>query len=750
MNFIKLVLLLLATTYSIQSQNIISGNITSELTGEGLPAAVYFPQLEIGTVADLQGNYTIRNIPAGTYTIVYSFLGYASISDRVSFSEEMPEQTRNVVMKESAVEMDEIIIATPFHKLQGENVMKVERISVGDFSDAGITTLSEGITTIAGVESITTGIGIGKPVIRGLSANRVLTYAQGVRLENQQFGDEHGLGINAAGISSVEVIKGPASLLYGSDALGGVLYFNPEPFANSGNTNADGNLTYFSNTQGYSFNAGAQTSGEKLKFLARVAHAAHSDYEAGNGMRITNTRFNETDLKTGFRYQGRQMKSTLRYNYNRANIGIPEEIGEQTTEKTPLEPYQEIDNHILSLENNFFFNNSSLDVKLGYIFNDRREFEEHEEGESEEEEEEMEEGPALQLKLNTLNYDVKYNLPELGKLETIVGVQGMFQKNENFGDEILIPDARVSDFGILATTHYHMEKFGIQAGLRYDLRNLESEAAGNPIDDDFIPALDRNFNSFNAALGAKFDLTEELVGRVNLASGFRAPNLAELTSNGIHEGTNRYEIGNPLLDNEQNFQIDVSMEYGNQHIEIFANGFYNIIDNYIFIEPTGGLIDGNFVYNYLQNDSNLYGGEFGLHLHPHPLDWIHLESNYQLVVGELDNGDDLPLIPANSLRNTLNIELGKSKLLKQAAAFFTLLNVWDQNSMSSFETRTGGYSLVNAGVNGSLNLKSVDLDFSLAVTNLFDKEYVSHLSRLKVDGVPNIGRNISVSLSAGL
>ncbi|NNM09191.1 MAG: TonB-dependent receptor plug domain-containing protein, partial [Flavobacteriaceae bacterium] len=413
MKFIKIVLLLVVTTYTAKSQNSINGSITSETLGEGLPAAIYFPQLEIGTLADLQGNYTIDNIPSGTYAIVYSFLGYASISEKISFSEATPDITRNVVMKESAVEMDEIIIATPFHKLQGENVMKVERVSVKELTNAGATTLSQGITNIAGVESITTGIGIGKPVIRGLSANRVLTYAQGVRLENQQFGDEHGLGLNAAGISSVEVIKGPASLLYGSDALGGVLYFNPEPFANSGSTNADGGATYFSNTQGYSFNAGAQTSGEKLKFLARVAHAAHSDYEAGNGMRITNTRFNETDLKTGLRYQGIKLKSTLRYNYNRANIGIPEEIGEQTTEKTPVEPFQEIDNHIVSLENNFFFNKSSLDVKLGYIFNDRREFEDHEEGETEEgetEEGETEEGPALHLKLNTLNYDIKYNL----------------------------------------------------------------------------------------------------------------------------------------------------------------------------------------------------------------------------------------------------------------------------------------------------------------------------------------------------
>ncbi|KAA3624407.1 MAG: TonB-dependent receptor [Flavobacterium sp.] len=736
-------LLICTFVYTAKSQNSISGTVTAAGSNEPLLAAIYIPQLEIGTETDLDGNYELNGIPSGTFTVVCSFLGYATYSEKFNFSGENTSLNIDIEMEESAVEMAQVIIAAPFHKLQRDNVMKVERVSVDDLSKSGATTLSEGITTIAGVESISTGVGIGKPVIRGLSANRVLTYAQGVRLENQQFGDEHGLGLNASGTGSVEVIKGPASLLYGSDALGGVLYFNPEPFAGIGKTTADATATYFSNTQGYSFNGGAQTSGEKLKFLARVAYDAHSDYEAGNGVRVTNSRFNETDLKTGLRYQGNKIKSTFRYNYNRANIGIPEELGVQSTEKKPMEPYQEIDNHILSLENNHYFNNSSLDVKLGYIFNDRREFEEHEEGAPEE-------GPALQMKLNTLNYDLKYNLPDLGKFETIVGVQGMFQKNKNFGEEILIPDATVVDVGVLGTTHYHLEKIDLQAGLRYDIRKLDSDAAFTDEGELFIHALERDFNSFNAALGAKFDITKQLSGRINLASGFRAPNLAELTSNGVHEGTNRYEVGNPNLDNEQNLQLDLSLEYGNEHVEIFANGFYNLVDSFIFILPTGEMIDDNFVYNYVQDDSKLYGGEFGLHLHPHPLDWLHLESSFQTVTGEMDNGESLPLIPANSIRNTLSVEFGANKFFKQWEAFATLLNVMDQDKTSTSELRTGGYSLVNLGASASLQLNKATVDLRLAVTNIFNKEYISHLSRLKTDGILNMGRNITGTVIIGI
>ena len=271
----KNILCLLAILFmytATSAQNSLSGTITSKNNNEPIAATIYIPQLEKGTVADFEGNYTLNNIPDGNYNVVFSSLGYATISKKIVFSENQ-NKTETLQMTESAVEMEEVIVSTPFHKLQSDNVMKVERVSTEDLNASGAITLADGIKNIAGVEIISTGTGIGKPVIRGLSSNRVLTYTQGVRLENQQFGDEHGLGINEAGVESVEVIKGPASLLYGSDALGGVLYLNPEKFAISGETHADLSSTYFSNTYGIATNLGIKTSGKKLKFLARGAYS---------------------------------------------------------------------------------------------------------------------------------------------------------------------------------------------------------------------------------------------------------------------------------------------------------------------------------------------------------------------------------------------------------------------------------------------------------------------------------------------
>lgn len=718
---------------AISAQNTLKGTITSTNHHQPVPATVYIPQLEKGTVADFDGDYVLENIPDGSYNVVYSSMGYATVSKKIKFNTRQTI-TQNISLNESAVEMEEVIVATPFHKLQRDNVMKVARIATEDLAASGAVTLAEGIKNIAGVDLITTGTGIGKPVIRGLSANRVLTYSQGVRLENQQFGDEHGLGINEAGIESVEVIKGPASLLYGSDALGGVLYLNPEKFAMSGETHANLASQYFSNTLGTNTSLGLKTSGKKLKFLVRGTYGSYADYKTGAGYRVTNSRFNQKDLKTGMQYLGSNLKSTLRYNYNRSNIGIAEEIGEQSQARNPALPFQEIDNHILSFDNTVFFDNSSLDLKVGYTFNDRREFEEDASL------------AALQMKLATVNYDVKYNLPSLGKLEAIVGMQGMFQKNKNEGEEILIPDARTVDFGILGTAHYHLEKVDLQAGIRFDSRKIDSESARSPEDLDFVPALERTFTSFTAALGSKLDFGDKVALRLNLASGFRAPNLAELTSNGIHEGTNRFERGNPTLANEQNLQIDLSIEYKGEHLELFANGFYNAVNDYIYLSPTGERIDQTPVFDYLQANASLFGGEAGIHFHPHPLDWLHWESSFETVTGKLKENGYLPLIPANSLKNTVRVELKDGVQRQSTAAFVTLQNTFDQKHPGQFETPSGGYSLLSAGVESSFQLNKILLKVGLNGTNLTDKRYTAHLSRFKPEGIFNRGRSINLNL----
>jgi iron complex outermembrane receptor protein len=238
--------------------------------------------------------------------------------------------------------------------------------------------------------------------------------------------------------------------------------------------------------------------------------------------------------------------------------------------------------------------------------------------------------------------------------------------------------------------------------------------------------------------------------RLNLASGFRAPNLAELTSNGVHEGTNRYEIGNSDLKTEQNVQSDINLEYNNSHLEFFVNGFYNHINNYIYTSPTGTIQDNNDVFSYIQNNAMLYGGEIGLHFHPHPLDWLHYETSFETVTGEKQNGDYLPLIPANNWSNTIRTEFKIKNWFEAGYATLNFTSTFNQKNVSGFETHSNGYTLVNLGFGGTVKLGKTVFDVNLNGNNLFVKRYIAHLSRLKNDGIPNIGRNIVLGVNFDL
>ena len=368
-----IIALILGFSAVLQAQNTLSGTVTDLRNQPIKGVSVYASELYKGTTTDENGKYTFFNLPNRNLKISFAFAGFATQNKTVSNLEN--ENTLDVILEEVIFEMDEVIVSTAFNKIQSQNVMKVEHESIKNLQRKGTATLIEGLATIPGLAQVSTGASIGKPVIRGLSGNRVLVYSQGVRIENQQFGDEHGLGLNDSGVESVEVIKGPASLLYGSDALGGVLYFNPEKFANANTFKANFSQKYFSNTAGSSSSFGLKTATDYWKFMARGSYNTHSDYKSSGGDRVTNTRYNETDFKTGIGYSNAKFSSVLRYNYNDLDLGIPEEgIADQTMSKKTGFPKQGVFNHLLSLNSVFFFEQSKLDLDLGYIANDRSEF----------------------------------------------------------------------------------------------------------------------------------------------------------------------------------------------------------------------------------------------------------------------------------------------------------------------------------------------------------------------------------------
>ena len=730
----KLILILLIMLSALsQAQNTISGVIKDQKNTPLIGVNIYINQLQKGTITDSNGDYNFDNLPNGKLTLEFTYQGFKTLNKTIDKLQKT--NTLNIILEEIYFEMDEVIVSTPFNKLQSQNVMKVNRESVKGMQESGASTLIDGLATIPGVSQISTGTSIGKPVIRGLSGNRVLVYSQGVRLENQQFGGEHGLGLNDAGVESVEVIKGPASLLYGSDALGGVLFFNPEKFAKSNEFQGDFGARLSSNTLGSNTTLGLKTSTNNWKYLLRGTYNTQSDYAIPKGDRVTNTRFQETDIKAGIGYSNSKFSSILRYNYNNLDLGIPEDgITDQTKNKKPAYPSQGVFNNLVSLNNVLYFHSSKLDVNLGYINNDRSEFEESDVA-------------SLHMILNTFNYNVKYYLPQFGKLETILGFQGMNQSNKNFAEEFLIPDAITNDFGIFATGIYDWETNSLQAGLRFDYRNLNTEEHGVPGEEGYFEPLNNSYESFNASLGYKKNFTDDFTLRLNLASGFKAPTLTELLSNGVHEGTFHYEIGNVNLNTEQNLQTDLDLEYKISHFEFGVSAFYNHIKDYIYASPTNLEIEGYQVYQYVQNTANLYGGEIVVHFHPHPLDWLHIVSSFETVTGKLESGGYLPQIPANNWNNTIKTDFNNQQWLKDGFATLNISTTLKQDKVTGFDIASEGYTLLNLGLGGEIHFGKTIFNLNLNANNMLNETYIPHLSRLSSDGIPNIGRNFILGIN---
>ena len=695
-------------------------------------ASIYYPETKTGTVTDTSGQFK-ADFAMPQVLVQISAIGYHTYLNRIN----MNENGQIIYLQPSVHELQEIVVTENTARLQSENVMSVEKLSINNSSVQGIS-LADKLTSVAGVDNLSTGAGIGKPVIRGLSGNRIAVFSQGVRIENQQWGDEHGLGLDENGYEQVEIIKGAASLLYGSDALGGVLYFVDERYAKNNSVEAALTSEFNSNTLGFRNNGTFKLSKNRLHWNLFGGYTTHKDYSDGENNFVPNSRFNTYNLKTALGYTGNKFISSLRYSILNEKYGLTEvEEDEHEDEiykngRKPLMPFQDLTTHLISSENTFFFHNGSkLKIDVGYIFNNRKEFED-------EDEEDHSEEAALNMNLHTFSYNAKWYSQRWKERWTLTaGSQGMAQNNTNHGEEMLIPDAKTYDVGVFAMTDfYYTKKAYWQAGLRFDTRYITSENFNKP------------YYSCNFSTGIYQPVAKDLSFRLNLSSGFRAPNMYELLSDGIHHGTNRYEIGNSDLKTENSYQTDASLNYSTKHIEFFVNPYFNYIRNHIYLIHNVFIdrIDGIPVFNYTQNDAFLYGGEAGFHLHPHPLDWLHLETSYSNTFGQDVHHTNLALMPSQKINAMVGANFSFKKPLKKFSIFLQNQYSFAQNRVAENETKTSDYNLLNAGFTFEFGVKSQKILLNFATNNLLNETYYDHLSRYKIDEIYNMGRSFNVKI----
>jgi iron complex outermembrane recepter protein len=718
------------------AQNKITGKITDE-NNQLLPGTtIFIPEMNKGTVSDKNGCYELLNLPNGKLKIQFSFMGYSNVIETVVLNEK--SQELNVVMKLSPIEAEQIVISGGYSASQHENSVKIDILKLNTLQIKSTPNFMEVLTKVPGVDMISKGPGVSKPVIRGLSMNDILVLNNGVRFENYQYSSHHPLGIDEFGVEDVEVIKGPASLLYGSDAIGGVINFIKEKPAPVGTITGDYNLQLFSNTLGMTNNLGIKGASKKFFGGIRAGQKTNADFLQGGGDYVPNSRFNEWSVKANAGYTAKAGTFKLYYDYNQQKLGLVEDeaIEEITVRGRKNEIfYQQLNTHLVSSQNKLYLNKVRLEVNSAYQSTELVHF--GEPGEYE-----------IQMRLGTLTYETKLHLPSAENSEYIIGFEGFNQSNTNLNDRetILLPDANTSNYSGFGLFQYSFfTKLKVQAGIRYDYKNISTTEAGLPEEAGYRSALDKNYGSLSGSLGATYNLSEFLLFRANVAAAYRTPNIAELTSNGPHEAI--YEVGDPDLVPENSLEGDVNIHFHKPNYSFDIAGFYNSIKHYIFISPTEDTTtDGMSIFKYMQNDAALFGGEAGLHIHPEIFEWLHFETTFASVIGKQKNGEFLPFIPAHKLRFEIRAEKEKLGFLNKAFLSVLSLTAFDQNNPAPDEMATGGYTLLDFNLGGQIKAGNQFISIGFSVNNLLDKKYIDHLSTLKEVNLYDPGRNFTLNL----
>lgn len=759
-SFILFLFLLLPASALLANPVLLEGRVIDGETKDPLPGAlITIPDLKISVVANVSGNFTFNNIPEkGRFLVEVRFIGYKTLIQTVDLS-----QTSSLVFElfPSTIEAKEVVVTgTAFSSDNRKNSTAVSSVTKDQLVNRPSGNLVDAIAKVPGVSQVTTGGGISKPVIRGMSYNRVVTLVDGAKQEGQQWGDEHGIEVDQYSAERVEVLRGAASLLYGSDALGGVInILEPLP---SPEGQIRGELL-----TSYQFNNGLSGSSAMLKgnhngfvWRARGSYKNAYSYNAPGG-RIANTGYNEKDLNGELGFNKKWGYAHLNLSSFRSNIGLPDfernDSGnfvdtsgtvlsdQQLKSRDLFLPFQDIRHYKIALNSHVLLGGGRLRSILAFQDNQRRELQN------------TRTDPALFFDLKTYSADFKYYFNESKGWEPVIGLSAASQDNKNKAKELLIPDYRSGEVGIFAYAKKSWQSTTFNFGGRFDYRNIDGvqmTADGAPKFNNFS----NSFSNVSGALGFTQEFTEHFNFKANLGSAFRSPNIAELSSDGVHEGTFRYEIGNNNLNPENSYYGDLAFEFNNNTVSASIGAFNNYINNYIYSRQIYNetiLVDTKTfpVYRFIQDNANLSGFEASLTLHPAEL--IHFENSFSYTRGvNRASNKPLPFIPAAVLRNELRLE-PDFKGVKSSYLSVALDNVFRQNRVDNFETPSKGYSLMNLGMGTTFMLKNQPLRMNVSVNNLFDKAYYDHLSRFKPGrldetnpnlGYYNQGRNISLGL----
>lgn len=614
--------------------------------------------------------------------------------------------------------------------------LNVKPLLIDSLTRFGNYNLTSLMAQCPGVSMLSTGVAIAKPVIRGLYGNRVLVLLSGLKFDNQQWQEEHGLGLPDLGLSKVELVKGPMSVLYGTEAIGGIINLIEEEKPEPGKKVYDLGFKFNTNTLGGMLQAGYKINYGKKWFRLRIGIENNADYSDGNNQRVLNSRFDAYYLKStfGFRKQNWSSVNNFMSSFNRFgfifndvyNFVFPDD---RWSRKLDVNPAHLVLLNILSSENKFELKNGSvLKLNVGFQSNERME---------------NEGGGAISLNMHlmTFQYLLKWE-KKISKINRIIiSNLSSYEDNKNYGARKIIPNARMqeSNVAIYLESDFR-EKLVLENGIGFGekwLKTYFTPTVNSPEKD--IHPFTKFSPYYNFFSGLSYLPSKHFNCKLNVATGVRVPNLAELSSNGLHEGIFTYEIGDPGMKNEQNLTFNLSGNIVFDQMEIWFSPFYNHFNNYVYLASTNEKWFGYDVFRYKQQDANQFGAEAGIEFKLFKA--MTAGIVYSGMRSKTADGNFTAYVPAQKVTPSLTYyfiskRTGRINLYTNADYCFR------QDDLAENEKGTPSYWLWNMGINTAVITHGKIIDLSIAGTNLLNKAYYDHLSRFKNYDLLNIGRNI--------
>jgi iron complex outermembrane receptor protein len=792
----------------------LTGVITDKTTGKPIAGAtITVPDLKAGTVSDDNGKFSIITSSKGTHLVEVSYVGYGTYYQNVDFGK---TTALDVQLSLSTLEAEQVVV-TGVSRATELKRAPIPIVAVGKTyleQHSAATNVIDAVANLPGISAVTTGPNVSKPFIHGLGYNRVVTAEDGIRQEGQQWGDEHGIEVDQNSIDRIEIIKGPASLSYGSDAIGGVVnLITPQPVP-------EGKiLGYASGLYGTNnglINGSVRIQGHENGFVwgAQASQKAAKDYENERDGRNWATNFNEKDARVmagvikswGYSYVNASVFDDLQAIPDGSRDSATRKFTYQVTDSDTYRPivsesmlnsysiptlHQHVQLYRIYDVSNIALGNGNLLVNLGWQYSHRREFTHPTEPDI----------PGLNLQLYTYTYDIKYNFDIGDGFETTAGINGMYQNNAlGYSTDFPIPAYHQFDIGPFLVEKKTIGKLDLLGGVRFDSRSFSGQSAyidtavayypvvykgANPTTTPNViqqfTALNKSFSGFTGSFGGTYNISDHFLVKGNIARGYRAPSIAELSANGPDPGSQIYHVGNSNFKPEFSLQEDIGAALTFPTLTASVSLFDNQIQNYIFqeqiLDASGSPLrvnpDGSpnpngqySEFTYVQSKARIDGAEFYLDIHP--VSWLHFENALTLTYGtNLSNNGHapdslkyLPFIPPPHTHSELRATDVKG--FGRWRNGYVFLGFDHYNPQNRFfaaygtETYTAGYNLLSAGV--GINLVNTTgkniIQLFIQGTNLANVNYQSNMSRLKYfdnpvvppgiqPGMFNMGRNIT-------